>query len=42
MTLGLLERSHLLGPEQWSFRQVWFYLPLFYLIGLGISWRRYR
>jgi hypothetical protein len=42
MTLGLLERAQLLAPEQWSYGQVWFYLPLFYFIGLAVSWRRYR
>jgi hypothetical protein len=42
MTLGLLERGHLLSAENWSYRHVWFYLPFFYLIGIAISWRRYR
>ena len=42
MTLGLLERSHLVSAGKWSYRQVWYYLPLFYLIGIAISWRRYR
>lgn len=42
MTLGLLERSHLLSEDNWSYRHVWYYLPLFYLIGMAISWRRYR
>lgn len=42
MTLGLLERTHVLTPANWSYRQVWFYLPFFYLVGLTISWRRYR
>lgn len=42
MTLGLLERTHVLNPDDWSYRQVWFYLPFFYLVGLTISWRRYR
>ena len=42
MTLALLERAHLVAPEKWSYEQVWFYLPLFYLVGLAISWRRYK
>jgi len=42
MTLGLLERGHLVSAEKWSYRQVWYYLPLFYLVGITISWRRYR
>ena len=42
MTLGLLERTRLLNPQNWSYGQVWFCLPLFYLIGMAFSWRRYR
>ena len=42
MMLGLLERSHLVSAEKWSYGQVWYYLPLLYLIGIAISWRRYR
>ena len=42
MTLGLLERSHLLAAENWSYRHVWYYLPFLYLIGIAISRRRYR
>jgi hypothetical protein len=38
----LLERGHFVSAEKWSYRQVWYYLPLFYLIGIAISWRRYR
>jgi hypothetical protein len=26
----------------WSYRHVWYYLPLFYFIGIVVSWRRYR
>ena len=42
MTLGLMERGHLLSAKHWSYGDVWYYLPLFYLIGVVISWRRYR
>jgi len=42
MTLGLLEHSHLLASDNWSYRHIWYYLPFFYLIGMTISWRRYR
>lgn len=42
MTLGLLERANVIAPEKWSYEEVWLYLPLFYLVGLAISWRRYR
>ncbi len=42
MTLGLLERANIIAAEKWSYEEVWLYLPLFYLVGLAISWRRYR
>ncbi|QQS47321.1 MAG: hypothetical protein IPM66_01220 [Acidobacteriota bacterium] len=42
MTLGLLELAIDLSPEDWSYRHVWAYLPLFYFMGLAIRWRRYR
>ena len=42
MTLGLMERGNLLSGENWSYRHVWYYLPFFYLLGITISWRRYR
>ena len=42
MALALLERAILLSPQDWSYRHVWFYLPLFYFVGLGIARRRYR
>lgn len=42
MTLGLLELAVGLKPEDWSYRHIWIYLPLFYFLGLFIAWRRYR
>jgi len=42
MTLGLIERVHPLPPKDWSYRHVWYYLPLFYFVGLAVAWRRYR
>ena len=42
MTLGLLQRANVIAAEKWSYEEVWLYLPLFYLIGLAVSWRRYR
>ena len=42
MTLGLLEVAQMLSSKDFSYRHVWFYLPVFYAIGLIISWRRYR
>jgi hypothetical protein len=42
MTLGLVQLAVDLNPEDWSYRHVWVYLPLFYFLGLALSWRRYR
>lgn len=42
MVLGLLELVIELNPDDWSYRHVWFFLPLFYFFGLAIAWRRYR
>lgn len=41
-TLGLLELAITLDQDNWSYRHVWAFLPMFYFIGLAISWRRYR
>jgi hypothetical protein len=42
MALALIERAIALSPQDWSYRHVWFFLPLFYFVGLGIACRRYR
>ncbi len=42
MTLGLLELFISLPAEDFSYRHVWAFLPLFYFIGLTIAQRRYR
>lgn len=42
MTLGLLELAIGLNPNDWSYRHVWIYLPIFYFVGLVIAWRRYK
>ena len=42
MTLGLLQLAIDLPIEDWSYRHVWVYLPLFYFAGLTLAWRRYR
>lgn len=41
MLLGLLELVIPLSPENWSYRHVWQFLPLFYFLGLALTWRRY-
>ena len=42
MSLGLLQLAIDLPEEDWSYRHVWAYLPLFYVLGLAIAWKRYR
>lgn len=42
MLLGLLELVIPLSSEDWSYRHVWQYLPLFYFLGLAFTWRRYQ
>jgi len=41
-TLGLLELAINLNRDNWSYRHVWAYMPLFYFLGLALAWRRYR
>lgn len=41
MTLGLLELAIDLNPDNWSYRHVWAFAPLFYFIGLVWARRRY-
>jgi hypothetical protein len=42
MFLGLLQLAVPLSQDDWSYRHVWIYLPIFYLAGLVIAWRRYK
>jgi hypothetical protein len=42
MVLGLLQLVIELSEEDWGYRHVWTFLPMFYFIGLAIAWRRYR
>ena len=42
MLLGLLELAIPLSPDDWSYRHVWSFLPLFYFLGLAFTWRRYQ
>jgi hypothetical protein len=42
MTLGLLQLAIPLPEEDWSYRHIWAFLPLFYFVGLAFAWRRYR
>lgn len=40
--LGLLELAIDLDKSNWSYRHVWAMVPMFYLIGLALTWRRYK
>jgi len=42
MVLGLLQLAIPLSPEDWSYRHVWSFLPLFYFAGLALAWRKYK
>lgn len=42
MTLGLLQRAINLPFEDWSYLHVWQFLPIFYIAGLALAWRRYK
>jgi hypothetical protein len=42
MILGLMELATGLSPNDWSYRHVWIFLPLFYGIGVLVSVRRYK
>ena len=42
MFLGLLQLAIDLDPNNWSYRHVWAFVPIFYLAGLALSWRKYR
>lgn len=41
MILALLQRAIQLKFEDWSYAHVWYYLPLFYFVGLWLARRRY-
>lgn len=40
--LGLLELAIDLDKSNWSYRHIWAMVPMFYLIGLALAWRRYK
>jgi len=42
MLLGLIELVVPLSPDDWSYRHVWQFLPIFYFLGLTFTWRRYQ
>jgi hypothetical protein len=42
MTLGLLQLVVPLKAEDFSLRHVWAFMPLLYVMGFGLAWRRYK
>ena len=42
MTLGLLELAIKLNPQDWSYRHLWPFMFVFYLVGLIMARRRYQ
>ena len=42
MTLGLLQLVIDLDPADWSYRHVWQFIVVFYLVGMGLATRRYQ
>ena len=42
MILALVQLAMPLDPDDWSYRQVWYFLPIFWLGGLSIARRRYQ
>ncbi len=42
MVLGLMQLAIPLSPDDWSYRHVWFFLPIFYFAGLARAWRKYK
>jgi NADH:ubiquinone oxidoreductase subunit 6 (subunit J) len=42
MILGLMELATGLSPDDWSYRHVWVFMPIFYVIGVLVSIRRYK
>lgn len=41
-TLALMQRAVTLKFEDWSYAHVWFYLPVFYFLSLGVVRKRYQ
>jgi hypothetical protein len=42
VTLGFLQLAIDLPAEDWSYRHIWPFLVVFYLLGLTLAWKRYR
>lgn len=42
MVLALVQLATPLNPNDWSYRHVWYFLPIFWFGGLSIAKRRYQ
>ena len=42
MILALMQLAVPLSPEDWSYRHVWPFLPIFYFAGVALAWRKYK
>jgi hypothetical protein len=42
MILALVELAHPLNPDDWSYRHVWIFLPVFWLAGQMLARRKYQ
>lgn len=42
MILGLMQLAIPLSPDDWSYRHVWSFLPIFYFAGVALAWRKYK
>lgn len=42
MILALVQLAMPLNPDDWSYRHVWPFLPMFYLAGQAVARRRYQ
>ena len=42
MILALVQLAMPLNPDDWSYRHVWYFLPIFWLGGLSMARRRYQ
>ncbi len=42
MVLALMQLAIPLSPDDWSYRHVWPFLPIFYFAGVALAWRKYK
>lgn len=42
MVLSLLTQAAVVSTSDWTYQNIWYFMPLLYAIGLAVAWRRYR